>query len=376
MNIFNRLFKKRNKKLSSYSDADFAAIFAHKHSVEGQEIILSYCDIIYVESNYQPHLNKYIVDNYDEIKVFFKYDRNDFIYLPSKKELLKELIFYNYPNISQDKLSERAIDAQIQDIYNFLYQSANNEAAETFCGLVIYNSRNGDTEPFLFYPLPHDTDNVKVISDSFKVTFKKKVNSDSSSINSLRFRVSNYEEDKSQDDYLADDYFSEESRELIKEVSMKIDQLEELGVSLMVLQKILLPSIPKKLSRIVITSEYRIFLPDYNNLEITMSPLPKAVFLLFLKYPEGILFKEIHDYKPELELIYEQISSREDMIKSKRSISDLTDPTKNSINEKCSRIREAFVRHFDDDIAKYYYITGERSMPKKIQIDRSLVEWQ
>ena len=50
----------------------------------------------------------------------------------------------------------------------------------------------------------------------------------------------------------------------------------------------------------------------------------------------------------------------------KKSINDVTDPTKNAINEKCSRIREAFVKHFDEQIAKNYFITGTRSEPKKI----------
>lgn len=45
-----------------------------------------------------------------------------------------------------------------------------------------------------------------------------------------------------------------------------------------------------KLSKLVVTKDLRIFLPDYENMEITMEPLVKAVFLLFLKRPEGIMF--------------------------------------------------------------------------------------
>ena len=65
--------------------------------------------------------------------------------------------------------------------------------------------------------------------------------------------------------------------------------------------------------------------------------------------------------------------SREDI---RRSIDDVTDPTRNSINEKCSRIKQAFLREFDDSIARNYYITGGRGEPKKILLPRDMVTWE
>ena len=56
-----------------------------------------------------------------------------------------------------------------------------------------------------------------------------------------------------------------------------------------------------------------------------------------------------------------------------QSIDDLVDSTGNSINEKCSRIRAAFVSRFSDDLAKNYYITGSSGQAKYIPLDRGLV---
>jgi len=61
------------------------------------------------------------------------------------------------------------------------------------------------------------------------------------------------------------------------------------------------------------------------------------------------------------------------MDKMKKSIEDIVDSTKNSVNEKCSRIRAAFVSQFNDNLAQNYYITGYAGKPKKIALDRSLV---
>jgi len=57
----------------------------------------------------------------------------------------------------------------------------------------------------------------------------------------------------------------------------------------------------------------------------------------------------------------------------RRSIDDICNPLNNSINEKCARIREAFVANFDSEIAKNYCVTGEKGQPKRIILDRSLV---
>ena len=58
------------------------------------------------------------------------------------------------------------------------------------------------------------------------------------------------------------------------------------------------------------------------------------------------------------------------------SIEDVTNPCLNSINEKCARIRGAFVGQFDKHLAKNYYIDGIRGEAKKIALPRDLVVWE
>lgn len=130
-----------------------------------------------------------------------------------------------------------------------------------------------------------------------------------------------------------------------------------------------------KISRLVIDKQYRLFLPDFNNLEIELGPLPKTIFIFLLKHPEGVLFKELRQYSKELIEIYTKVGNRLDMVQIEKSIKELTDPRSNSINEKCSRIKEAFLSKIDDSIAKQYYVTGDRSSNKGIKLDRTLVQF-
>lgn len=129
-----------------------------------------------------------------------------------------------------------------------------------------------------------------------------------------------------------------------------------------------------KISRLLIDNQWRILLPDFNNLEIEMGPLPKTIFIFLLKHPEGVMFKEMREHIDELTKIYTSIGNRVSMDNIKKSMLELTDPRSNSINEKCSRIKEAFIAKMDDSVACNYYVTGNRSSNKGIKIDRSLVE--
>ena len=176
----------------------------------------------------------------------------------------------------------------------------------------------------------------------------------------------------------ADDHFNSQLGEeniddLIEEVKERIAKLRQRGISQYILEQLIHPD--DRLSRLVITKDYRIMLPDYNNMEIKMEPLVKAVYLLFLNHPEGILFKRLPEYREELTQIYNKVKSYGLTDRSLQSIEDVTNPLLNSINEKCARIRGAFVGQFDDHMARYYYIDGLRGEAKKISLPRELVDY-
>ena len=109
--------------------------------------------------------------------------------------------------------------------------------------------------------------------------------------------------------------------------------------------------------------------------EVKMSPLDKAVYILFLKHPEGINFSYLPDYRGELMEIYKKLMNYRTTDAMLRSVEDVTDPTKNSINEKCARIRRAFVEAFGSYNAEPYCISGPRGEAKRIELDRKYVDW-
>lgn len=55
---------------------------------------------------------------------------------------------------------------------------------------------------------------------------------------------------------------------------------------------------------IIITKDYRIILEQFDNKEFTISDLPKALYIFFLKHEEGLTFDEMKKYMPEIAFIY------------------------------------------------------------------------
>ena len=332
-------------------------------------------DVIYVENEYDPAINGYIQDHYEEIQQQFLSKKATIIYLPKLcgQEIPKEALHYMFPFLGQ-KSSFVNGNLTIEALKSHILSGSIEGPA--LIHFVRMEAENPTNYYYTYRPLVADSSLSEQFDRYLKhLTFSYR-GASGTSFNALS-------KPKSKDD-VADHYFNDGSDnilfadksidDLTVEIRQRIIELRKRGVQLHLLHE-LVEERPT-LSRLVVDKDYRIFLPNYNNIEITMQPLPKAVFFLFLQHPEGIQFKQLNNFFPELLEIYKHVGNREIEENILHSIGDITDPTKNSINEKCSRIREAFLKHFDAAYAQYYYITGKRGEPKKITLPRELVDWQ
>ena len=132
--------------------------------------------------------------------------------------------------------------------------------------------------------------------------------------------------------------------------------LKALGVPL--LEELRIEAAKGKLSRLLITKDYRFILEDYNRQEVELQPVHKAVYLLFLAHPEGIEFKQLSDYREEITRYYMATAKLMDKEKIIEGVDHLVNPLDNAINEKCSRIKKVFLDMMDEYTASYYIISS------------------
>lgn len=129
------------------------------------------------------------------------------------------------------------------------------------------------------------------------------------------------------------------------------------------------------LSPILVDRHYKIFLPAFGHQEVKMHALPKALYLFYLRHPEGVAFKELYLHHPELLRIYYKVTNKSDKQEIIKAIDDLVDMTNPSINQKTSRIRESFRQLMDEETASHYYISGNPGEPKKILLSPDLIQF-
>ena len=190
---------------------------------------------------------------------------------------------------------------------------------------------------------------------------------------------------------------TEQERRTAEEAALEVKRLAEqlvaagrkdlllraIGVPL--LEELRIEAARGELSRLVITEDYRFVLEDYHQ-EVELQPVHKAVYLLFLAHPEGIEFKRLADYRAELTELYMKTARWMDREKIVESVDKLTNPQDNAINEKCSRIKKAFMDLMDEYRASYYIIGSHTKKHiggrvwyerlKVITLPRELVEFR
>lgn len=158
---------------------------------------------------------------------------------------------------------------------------------------------------------------------------------------------------------------NKEAEKLAQELHSVVARLQQAGrydlmlraISVPVLEQLFIEAAKARLSRLVITRDFRFILADYDK-EVTLTPVHKSLYILFLNHEEGIEFKDLADHREELRQIYRSVSPATDPARIDETVDRLTNPTDNAINEKCSRIKAAFAGLMDKYSLNYYMISS------------------
>jgi hypothetical protein len=381
----------------------------HDHNNPYSSFDFSKTSIVYIEGKYNPALNSFFQTNIDNIQELFSKKGLEFIYIPQlisnwERNLddFKSSLQYVSPslNIKEVKGITKVTTAEFTasllpgiGVLNEI-EMPDKVAQETIgAGLLRYITYEYSTDKAMFNLSLLNEMNDEVLWDYLKF-YTDGIYRELNPVISDEEYLSPFElPEIPRDDNFADASFEQEANKIATDIVNKINVLKQKGYQGLLL-RIIAQSIddiergqlarlssetkPTGISRLLIAKDYRLILLDFNNLEVKMTPLPKAVFFLFLRHPQGILLKQLPEYRKELSTIYQQLAYRETMEEVQRSINDLVNPRSNSINEKCSRIKEAFIKLIDSSIAEHYFVTGQRGKPKKIGIASSpeLIVWE
>ena len=382
--------------------------------------------VIYVENQYDEHINAVIMSNYEQIKETFKQLCLDFVYLPMffNDEETKEKILYYAPYLTSDIIEKAElrssyllrymshIENKDKIIPSFLYAPCKEDDEWIFQGQSVdTDGDNNDSvlqwlDTVLFditEELVSDEDSGTrlrvvdeeddILSPNYEDIGKEPSKAEYSSTPDMRGKfekwldstrkknISQKEKKSRKSDEPStstlDDIYEEDVRDTLEELERNVERLRILGIPLSVITEFVAKY--ETVSRLLITDDNRILLPDYN-IEVTMPPLYKAVFLLFIyRRKEGIILQQLEQYHSDLVYFYRKTKKTQQLTpKQLESINKLESSWNNdgSIYVVLTRIKIAFKTAIDEHLAKYYYIVGRPGEPYNIALNPELIEWE
>ena len=373
--------------------------------------------IIYVENQYDERINTIIKEKYDWLKYQFKLANLDFVYLPMffNDEETKEKVLYYAPYLTsdiiekaelrssyllgymshienKDKISPSLLFAPKKEDGEWIFQGETIDLDDNSNGIIKwFEEAISDVEEDLSYEKTPDNRRYDEDIEDFKTAIAEECPAEFgqveySSTPDIQNRIKQYaksfsrkvvEEERATGvaPSTLDDILDEDVRDTLEELEEKIKRLRLLGIPLDVIVDFVARY--ETISRLRITDDLRIFLPDYGDLEVEMGPLCKAVYLLFLFHPEGIVLQRLEDHHNELVNFYKQTSGAKQMTpRMIDTINRLEYPGDNTINYTLSRIKASFKAKIDEHLAKHYYIAGRPSEPYKVSLNPDLIEWE
>ena len=360
--------------------------------------------VIYVESLYDEQANRFITDNYHDLRQWFEYRGYEFIYLPMlfKDDELKRKVLYYAPYLETKIVADKSLRSSY--LLNFLSSSHLGEAVKP--SILFGPERCGDEWLFQACELPLSgvaskdilqlvdavSSGMLFVNESCAMSDNVLMNYQPSSEPRSSMSIESDEKrsarkrsffskmvDRIQGELFEDDVeeyapLRDEVAEILESLENNVKKLRLQGVTLSAIHEFIDKQEP--LSPLVITEDLRIFLPAYNNIEIELSAQRKALYFLFLNHPEGIVLQHLEEYHKELMNYYKQTNGGVVTPRMEESIKKLETYGNNQLNVVITRVREAFCSKFDERLARHYFISGERGQAYKIGLPQALIRWE
>lgn len=325
--------------------------------------------VLYFETEISEESDSFIRENYTELREQFYNKGRDFFYLPI---LIENIDFEILPALKStfpflsDNFTIRIIDEL--KLAKFDYDSILSD----FIHFIAYK---GDISKGCISSNNGYTIVARKNGESIEKFFEGYIENLNTNDSYSGVRFYSLKKDSEEDDNI--------KRQTVESLSIINNEIERLRKSgqLAILAPKIYDFLKKNIEGVIyndtypmiISEDFKILIPHCNNLEIKLSHLTKAIYLLFLSNQEPIDLKDLHLHKDRLLLIYKQVSNQNSYDKIKESVEDLLKEDNEAIYVHFSRIRKAFLTHFSQYIAFRYYITGDKGKPKKIMFDREEV---
>ncbi|WP_035669380.1 hypothetical protein [Flavobacterium sp. 83] len=340
--------------------------------------------VVFFDLEDNPQISQYIENQFSELNKKFAEVNRNLIYISNLDypKDIRDLLKFYLPYLSASDLKkfyseEHILSKMVNEMFElFEGKSSGSVFKSEYQSILDYIGYKGNIKSgFIFFDHPdyrnynthYNTSilecNDLLLKDSPDAFFEKLIQffkNENDRIEEYDCMIDNSPE------YYAYQNLDDDTKEKVLEIQSQLRELRDSGQLLFALPilKDILNSEANKInlnsvSKVLIMSNYRIVLPYFDNLEIQLSHLTKAIYILFYNNPQGINIKELYKYRKELLDLYSNISYQIDYDKIQQSIDDLVNPESKAIYTHISRIKTAFYKQMYYVYAKNYIVAGK-----------------
>lgn len=124
----------------------------------------------------------------------------------------------------------------------------------------------------------------------------------------------------------------------------------------------------------IVVDNYKLLIPQLGNKEIILEPLFSALYILFLKNPDGIKLKDLTEYKHELKTLYKYLNPNVPPDDNEKRINELTNSLGGSFSQKKSKINKKIKEQLGETISQHFQIKGKPGQPFRINLSASNID--
>ena len=156
---------------------------------------------------------------------------------------------------------------------------------------------------------------------------------------------------------------------IITEIKSLLADLRSRGVS----EELIDSLTEKQAGRLVLDPKGYISLPDSGAAKIRLTPMERTLYILVLRYPQGVPVEELWKYYDELCDIYGKQTVYDDPEIIRAAIEALCDDYRTTLYTNVSRIRKKLTDKLGRKAAEPYLISRGQDGMYRIPVDRALV---
>ena len=342
--------------------------------VDGEPFTPTCKEVIYIPFAGNEILDSFFSRNLDKVKKMFKEKLNyDFIYIPELTKFFgnRDILKYYHPQASSP--SSEAIKSVNESLIN---KHVHNEDASMlapgllhFMKTIPFKEFEGEHKgcyEFSYFPLQEGTDDCIFASLN---EYAENCGESYCHINYGHPKIDQYS-------YADQCFYSSQKEyfELHKDKDLS-------GITRFVVDSL---TSKEEISRIEISSNGSVAMLDYD-ITLEMEPMLCAIYILFLRHPEGIVFANLPNYSDELEMIINRLGIDDE--ETLQFLSLAFNSNTDVIDHICGLIYSHFREIMDEKVAAPYIIQAapykigkednspyiEMGEPKKVFIERNLV---